>query len=171
MSSQSQQVSIKTVNLNKSKVCRTPLPMFYLTLTPKLLAIARPTSRAKSAYILRLLHWQQHQMLEDNRIYWIAQSKVVIRWVPNRVAEVARRHEGPSPKVLTWKKILSPNTHYFVAILRFVAIYAVFGILIEKQCFFLSKIVFFCHNSFFLSKIVFFGENSALIHGKYCILY
>ena len=60
MSSQSQQVSIKTVNLNKSKVCRTPLAMFYFALTPKLLAKARPTSRAKSAYLLQLLHWQQH---------------------------------------------------------------------------------------------------------------
>ena len=48
MSSESQQVSIKTVNLNKSKVCRTPLALFYFTLTPKLLAKARPTSRTIS---------------------------------------------------------------------------------------------------------------------------
>ena len=51
--------------------------------------------------------------------------------------------KGLRRKVWTWRKILSPIIRYFVAILRFVAIYALFGnlrakkstCLGQKQCF------------------------------------
>ena len=48
-------------------------------------------------------------------------------------------------KVLTRTKILSPNIRYFVAIIRFVAIYALFGNLWAKKCLFGSKTVFLHH--------------------------
>ena len=51
----------------------------------------------------------------------------------SRVAEVVQRHKGPSPK--SW----ITNMRYFVAMLRFVAI---FGRLWAKKCFIWSKIVF-----------------------------
>ena len=38
--------------------------------------------------------------------------------------KLTRRHEGPSPKIWIRTKILSPSIRYFVAILWFVAIYA-----------------------------------------------
>ena len=38
-----------------------------------------------------------------------------------------------------WTKILSPNIPFFVAILKFVAIYALFGRSLAKKCFFGSK--------------------------------
>ena len=44
--------------------------------------------------------------------------------------------------VWTQTKILSPNTRYFVAILRFVAIYALLEIFGQKMCLFGSKTVF-----------------------------
>ena len=43
----------------------------------------------------------------------------------HRVAEVGRRRKGPSPK--SQKEILSPNIHFFVAILSFVEICAFLG--------------------------------------------
>ena len=42
------------------------------------------------------------------------------------VAEVTRRHEGPSPKTLDSDENLRPNLRHFVAILKFVAIFALF---------------------------------------------
>ena len=42
----------------------------------------------------------------------------------------------PRRKVWTRTKILSPNIRYFVAILRFVAIYLLFGDLWPKKCLF-----------------------------------
>ena len=62
--------------------------------------------------------------------------------VIHRVAEALQRHGGPSPKSLDPTKILSPNMRCFVAILRFVAIYAVFLKSLGKKCLFGSKIVF-----------------------------
>ena len=50
--------------------------------------------------------------------------------------------KGLRRKVWTWMKIFSPYISYFVAILRFVAIYALFGNLWTKKCFFGSKTVF-----------------------------
>ena len=51
-----------------------------------------------------------------------------------RVAEVA--------EVWTRTKIVSPNIRYLVAILRFVAIYTLFGRLGAKKCFFGITTVF-----------------------------
>ena len=59
-------------------------------------------------------------------------------------------------KVWTQTKILSPNIRYFVAILRFVAIYALFGDLWAK------KVPFGVKNSVSWAR-------SALLHGIYCI--
>ena len=50
--------------------------------------------------------------------------------------------KGLHRKVWTCTKILGTNIRYFVAILRFVAIYALFGRLWAKKCFFGSKTVF-----------------------------
>ena len=51
--------------------------------------------------------------------------------------------KGLRQKVWTRTKILSPNIRYFVEILRFVAIYALFGNLWTKNCcFFVSKTLF-----------------------------
>jgi len=51
--------------------------------------------------------------------------------------------KGLRRKVWTGTKILSPNICYFVVILRFVEIYALFGNLWAKKCFlFRSKTVF-----------------------------
>ena len=47
--------------------------------------------------------------------------------VKSRVAEVVWKREGCSPKSLDSKKVSSTIIHYFVAILRFVAIYALLG--------------------------------------------
>ena len=46
--------------------------------------------------------------------------------ITTRVAEVVRRYEGPSSKSLVSEESLSPNIRYFVAILKFVVIYALF---------------------------------------------
>ena len=51
--------------------------------------------------------------------------------------------KGRRQKVDTQTKILSPNIRYFVAILRFVAIYALFGNLRAKEVPFGSNKVFF----------------------------
>ena len=65
----------------------------------------------------------------------------------------AKARRAFAKKVLTWTKILSPNIQYFVAILRFVAIYALFGNLRAKKClFFFGKkctIANFCHPDWF----------------------
>ena len=50
--------------------------------------------------------------------------------------------KGLCRNVWIWTKILSPNTRYFVAILRFVKIYGLFGRLVAKNCFFGPKTVF-----------------------------
>ena len=54
------------------------------------------------------------------------------------MAEVARRREPPS-RVWTRTKILSPYIRYLVAILRFVAIYALFWKSLDKKVFWGSK--------------------------------
>ena len=56
-----------------------------------------------------------------------------------RVAEGWRKHEGPLPKSLESDKNCKPNISYFVAILRFVAIYALFGNLCTKKVLFWVK--------------------------------
>ena len=70
-------------------------------------------------------------------------SKVVKSHQNKRISkplsEVARKRDGPLPKSLNSDKNLSPNIRYIVAILRFVAIYALFG---QKKCLFGSKTVF-----------------------------
>ena len=74
----------------------------------------------------------------------------------SRVAEVVGRNEGPSPKSLDLEKTLSTNTRYFVAILRFIRIYALFGTLGAKSA---------------------FSDNNSVsrarsgIHGIHCIIY
>ena len=55
-----------------------------------------------------------------------------------RVAKVARTCQGPLPKNLDSDGNLSPNIRYFVAKLRFVAMYTIFGRLWAIKCF-LSK--------------------------------
>ena len=47
--------------------------------------------------------------------------------------------KGLCRKVWTWTKILSTDTRQFVTILRFVVIYALFGRLGAKRCFFLEN--------------------------------
>ena len=51
--------------------------------------------------------------------------------------------KGLCRNVWTWGKILSTNIRYFAAILRFVAIYALFGILGSIKYFFWTTTVFF----------------------------
>ena len=65
--------------------------------------------------------------------------------------------KGLRRKVLTQTKILSPFIHYFVAVLRFVAMYALFGYLRAK------KVLFSVKKSFSWAR-------SALLHVIYCIL-
>ena len=65
--------------------------------------------------------------------------------------------KGLCRKLWTRTKIFSPNIRYFVAILRFVAIYALFGNLRAK------KVHFWVKNSVSWAR-------SALLHGIYCIL-
>ena len=72
-----------------------------------------------------------------------------------RVAEVVRGHEGPPPKSLDSDKNLSPNIRYIVAILWFVAIYALFRRLPAKKVLFRVSVSW---------------AKSALLHGTYCIL-
>ena len=74
------------------------------------------------------------------------------------MADVARRHIGPSPKSLDWDQNLSPDIHYFVTKFRFVAIYELFGNLWAK------KIAFWVKSSVFWAR-------SALLLGIYCIFY
>ena len=50
--------------------------------------------------------------------------------------------KGLRRKVWTWTKILSPNICYIVVVLRFVAIYTIFGNLWAKKVIFGSKTVF-----------------------------
>ena len=54
-----------------------------------------------------------------------------------------RRHEGPSPKSLDSDEILSSNIRYFVAVLRFVVIYAFMKHLLRFKC----KTASFCPDS------------------------
>ena len=72
--------------------------------------------------------------------------------------ELCEGTKGLRRKVWTRTEISSPNIRYFVAILRFIAIYALCGNLWAKKCFFGSKTVIFC-------------ARNALWHGMYCILY
>ena len=51
------------------------------------------------------------------------------------MAEVTLRHEGPSPKTLDSDENLRPNLRHFVAILKFVAIFALFLRLWAWKCF------------------------------------
>ena len=74
---------------------------------------------------------------------------------PGRVAEVVRGHGWPPPKSLASDE---PKICYFVATLRFVAIYALFGNLWTKKCSFGSK------NSVSWAR-------RALLHGIYCIFH
>ena len=79
--------------------------------------------------------------------------------VIHRVAEALQRHGGPSPKSLDPTKILSPNMRCFVAILRFVAIYAVFLKSLGKKCLFGSKIVFLGQEvHYYMVYIAYFTE-------------
>ena len=60
--------------------------------------------------------------------------------------------KGLRRKVWTRTKILSPNIRYFVTILRFVAICALFGSLRSKEVFFGSKTEFLGHYYMVLSE-------------------
>ena len=53
-----------------------------------------------------------------------------------------QRHEGPSPKSLDSDEDLKPLHTIFVAILRFVTIYTLFGSVGKNSVFFLSKTAF-----------------------------
>ena len=68
----------------------------------------------------------------------------MMRLSPGRVAKVVRRHEGPLPKSLDMGENFKP--YHFVAILNFVAIYALFGNLWAK------KVLFFGQKQCFLGK-------------------
>ena len=71
-----------------------------------------------------------------------------------RLEEVARKQTAEKTQTQIW----SPNIPYFVAILRFVAIYALFGRLLAK------KVLFWVKSSVSWAR-------SALLHCIYCILY
>ena len=67
--------------------------------------------------------------------------------------------KAPRRKVWTQTKILSPNTRYFVAILRFVAIYALCGNLWAKKVPFGSKTVFLGQEvHYYMVYIAYFTE-------------
>ena len=68
------------------------------------------------------------------------------------MAQVAQSRE----KVWTGTKILSPNIRYFVAKLKFVAIYTHFGNIWAKK-------------ELFWTKTVLFGQKSALVCCMYCV--
>ena len=78
----------------------------------------------------------------------------------NKVHIIIKREcaKGLRRKVWTQTKILSPNIRYFVAILRFVAIYAIFGRLKARN------VLFWIKNSVSWAR-------SALLYSTYCILY
>ena len=67
--------------------------------------------------------------------------------------------KGLRRKVWTWTKILSPNMRYFVAILRFVTIYTLFGNLWTKMTFFGLKTVFLGQKvHYYMVYIAYFTE-------------
>ena len=72
-----------------------------------------------------------------------------------------QRHEGPSQKSLDFDENLSTNIRYFVAILRFVLIYAVFGRLGAIKCFFGTTTVFLGQELHYYMAYI----------GIYCIIY
>ena len=67
--------------------------------------------------------------------------------------------KGLRRKIWTQTKILSPKIRYFVAIIRFVEIYALFGNLWAKKCCFVQV------------KNKFSWARNTLLHGIYCIFY
>ena len=113
--------------------------LFLLVLNP--LSCSRGYSEYRLAVLIVLQRSTLSMMLESRQM----KSSFVL--IPTslmgcfffeklfRVVEVVWRHEGPSPKIWSWTKTLSPNIRYFVTILRFVAINALFGNLWTKNCF------------------------------------
>ena len=76
-----------------------------------------------------------------------------------RVAEVVRRHEGPSPKSLYSDENFKPEHTLFCRELRFVAIYTLFGDLWAKKCLFGSKTVFLGQEvHYYMVYIAYFTE-------------
>ena len=86
-----------------------------------------------------------HCVYQLIKIICYSRGNLNLDCVKSRVAEVVRKREGCSPKSLDSKKVSSTIIHYFVAILRFVAIYALFGRLWSK------KFSFFGQKQCFLS--------------------
>ena len=85
--------------------------------------------------------------------------------VLNRVAEVVRRHEGRSPKSLDLDE--STDIRYCVAILRFVAIYALFGRLGGKKVLFWDNTsVFGQEVHFCMVYIAHYTELNFQLHAK-----
>ena len=76
-------------------------------------------------------------------------------FVSGRVAEVVRRHEGPSPKDRFRTIILSPNIRHFAAILKCRDLRTFLKYLGKNSVFGVKKSVF--------------GQKNALIYGMYCI--
>ena len=75
-------------------------------------------------------------------------------------------HEGLSPKTLD-SFSLSPNIRYFVAIIRFVAIYALFGRLWAKDVLFWVKTraVFLGEEvNYYMVYIAYYTEKIASLH-------
>ena len=98
-----------------------------------------------------LCHLSNNDEEDDNNKIMVMMT---ITMIPSRMAEVVQRHEGPSPKSFDSDKNLSTNIRYFVRILRFAVIYALFVRLGGKKVFFLAQ------QRRILSK-------SALLHGLY----
>ena len=121
--------------------CLYPLDVVHVAGFPRLLLLL----------LLRPVHVQPGMCLVRGRALQLV--KVVKH--QDRVAEVMRRHRR---KVWTQKKILSFNIRYFVAILRFVVIYTLFGRLQAR------KVLFWVINSVSWAR-------SALLHGTYRMLY
>ena len=107
------------------------------------------------------LKWHQPNqfLFEWGNIVFVRKKAYSIKdFAVFKVAEVVRRHGGPSPKSFDSDKNLSTNIRYFVRILRFAVIYALFVRLGGKKVFFLAQ------QRRILSK-------SALLHGLYWISY
>ena len=93
-----------------------------------------------------------------NSTFWICSVCTVPLHTLRGGRSCAKARRAIRQKVWTRTTILSPKIHHFVAILRFVVIYALFGRLLAKKC------------PFFVNISVSW-VRSTLLHGTYCILY
>ena len=84
------------------------------------------------------------------------------------MAEVTLRHEGPSPKTLDSDENLRPNLRHFVAILKFVAIFALFLKTLGMKVFFGSNTVFFWARGVLLHGIfAYYDDDSLFLYCKF----